>query len=182
MTEEHALLLLKNKDPVGLDYFIQKYTPYVSAVILNVIGRHLPKEDAEEVCSDVFIALWMMDGTPQHDRVKAYLGSTARFKAISRLRKCGQDLQLEEDYLTVPTDSPEETLEKEEQAQCVRNAVLALGPPDRDIFIRYYYYCQPTANIARDMNLSPANIRQRLKRGRDRLREELISGGITYGI
>lgn len=35
MTEEHALLLLKNKDPVGLDYFIQKYTPYVSAMSLS---------------------------------------------------------------------------------------------------------------------------------------------------
>jgi RNA polymerase sigma-70 factor (ECF subfamily) len=51
--------------------------------------------------------------------------------------------------------------------------------PDRDIFVRYYYYCQTTADIAREMALSPAVVRQRLHRGRDKLRQTLIEGGIV---
>lgn len=37
MTEEHPLALLKNKEPEGLGCFIDRYTPYVSAVIWYIV-------------------------------------------------------------------------------------------------------------------------------------------------
>ena len=58
MTEEKALALLKDRNPEGLEWFIRRYTPYVSTVIWNIIGKCMPVQDAEELCSDVFLSLW----------------------------------------------------------------------------------------------------------------------------
>ena len=181
MTEEAALILLKNKEPEGLCYFIDRYTPYVSAVIWNIVQPRLSRLDAEELCSDVFLALWQAAEKPRAGKVKAWLGSTARHKALSRLRRSGFDLTLDEDILSLPGDGPDVHTEQREQQEAVRRAVEDLGPPDRDIFVRYYYYGQKTPQIAREMGLRPDNVRQRLKRGRDRLRRKLMQGGIGDG-
>lgn len=180
MTEEHALALLHDKDPVGLSWFIERYTPYVSTVIWNIIGRAMTAEDAEEICSDVFIALWEQSDMPQPGKVRGYLGTIARHKAYSLLRKRGFELVLEEDVMTLSAAGPEEEMEAREQTRLVQAAVNAMTEPDREIFIRYYYYCQRATAIAREMNMSPSAVRQRLKRGRGRLREELMKGGNLF--
>lgn len=182
MTEERALTLLKKRDPAGLAYFIDRYTPYVSTVIWNVISRRMSVQDAEELCSDVFMALWQTAERLRTASVKAYLGSMARFKAISRLRRQGFDVELEEDILALPADGPEQLLETKERDRLVRSAVLDMSQPDRDIFVRYYYYCQSTADIAQEMGLSAAVVRQRLRRGREKLRKSLLAGGFEDGI
>ena len=180
MTEQQALALLRQKDPAGLAWFIDHYTPYVGTVIWNIIGRAMTAQDAEELCSDVFVALWQQSDMLRPDKLRGYLGSIARHKAYSALRKRGFDLVLEEDVLDLAQEGPEARLEAQEQARLVRQAVEALAEPDREIFIRYYYYCQTAAAIGREMKLSPAGVRQRLKRGRDRLREQLLAGGVSH--
>lgn len=42
MTEEFALALLRKQRQEGLEYFIETYTPYVSAVVRNILGTQLP--------------------------------------------------------------------------------------------------------------------------------------------
>lgn len=178
MTEKHALALLKKKDPAALSYFIDCYTPYVSTVIWNVISRRMSVGDAEEICSDVFMALWLARQTPQPGKVKAYLGSIARNKAIDRLRRQGFDVELEGDVIGAAENDPELILERREQQLLVRRAVESMGQPDQDIFIRYYYYCQTGDRIAQELAMTPSSVRQRLKRGREKLRKILIEGGI----
>lgn len=181
MTEQNALTLLKNKDPRGLGWFIDRYTPYVSAVIWNLGQPRLSRQDAEELCSDVFLVLWQSAEKPRPGKVKAFLGSVARHKALSRLRRPGPELPLEEDILLLPDEGPEALAERRERQQAVRQAVEALDPTDRDIFVRYYYYGQKTPRIAKETGLKPDAVRQRLKRGRDRLRTQLTQGGILDG-
>ena len=90
------------------------------------------------------------------------------------------ELVLEEDVMTLSSVGPEEEMESREQTRLVQAAVNAMTEPDREIFIRYYYYCQRATAIAREMNMSPSAVRQRLKRGRGRLREELMKGGDLF--
>ena len=176
MTEERALELLREKRQEGLEYFIEIYTPYVSAVVRNILGTQLPREDREEVISDVFLALWQNARKPLPGKVKGYLGKTARNKAINCLRGHGLELTVEEDVLLLDAPGPEETLEKSECARLLRDAVQSMDWPDREIFVRYYYYGEPAAEIAKTLKMSHAGLRQRLKRGRDRLRETLMKG------
>ncbi len=176
MTEKHALTLLKNGDQAGLMYFIDRYTAYVGAVVRNVLGGRCPDQDAEEVTADVFLVLWQNAGKPMPGRVKGYLASIARSRAVNRLRSRGFELALEEDILTLPADGPEELYFAAERRERVRAAVQAMAIPDREIFVRYYYYCESAAAIADALGMTPAAVRQRLKRGRDALRGELMKG------
>ncbi len=177
MTEKNALALLREDRPGGLEWFIDRYTAYVSAIAWNILGRAMTAQDVEEVTSDVFAALWQNRAKARPGQVKGYLGQIARTRAINRLRQAEIDLELEEDVLVLPGADPEMLAESRERDEAVRAAVQAMGEPDREIFVRHYYYCESTQQIAAYVNMSPAAVRQRLKRGRDRLRDILTEGG-----
>ena len=63
-------------------------------------------------------------------------------------------------------------MERELQ-EAVRQKVLQMKEPDREILLRYYYYYQPVPRIAREMGMSPSNIKVRLYRARNTLRSTL---------
>ena len=176
MTEKRALALLRKGDQAGLVWLIDHYTAYVGAVVKNVLGGRMSRQDAEEVTADVFLTLWQNAEKPQPGHVRGYLGSIARSRALNRLRSQGFDLALEEDILSLPADGPEELYFEAERRERVRAAVQGLRMPEREIFIRYYYYCESASDIADALRMTPAAVRQRLKRGRDALREELMKG------
>ncbi|MFR5762303.1 MAG: RNA polymerase sigma factor [Oscillospiraceae bacterium] len=110
-------------------------------------------------------------------KAKAYLGSIARNKAKESTRKTGRELPLEDDMLVISSGTPERELEKREQAAYIRKAVLALREPEREIFLRYYYFYQPVSTIAEEMGLESANVKTKLFRGRKKLKEVLEKGG-----
>lgn len=60
------------------------------------------------------------------------------------------------------------------QAVRVRMALLSLNPVDREVFLRFYYYYQKTADIAADMGLNESTVRTKLNRGRAKLRDFLL--------
>lgn len=174
MTEAKALKQLQSGSQDALGWFIDTYTPYVGAIVHNIIGGVMDRADVEETTADVFIALWRSAGRVIPLNIKGYLGSIARNEAKKRLRALGQELPLDEDVLILETDTPEALYEEKELRQTVRQAVLSLPPPDREIFLRYYYYCQKTADISREMALNESTVKSRLRRGREKLRTALL--------
>lgn len=176
MTEKDALALMRQNDAAGLSWFIHQYTPYVSAIVWNIVHPPLTAQDGEEIVADVFLTLWQYCEYPRDGKVKAYLGSIARSRAIDRLRGHKVELTLEYDALELPAAGPEDFILSQETQLRLRQALEAMEPVYREIFIRHYYYCQTAAAIAKDMKLRPDLVRQRLKRGRDLLRRQLMKG------
>lgn len=56
-------------------------------------------------------------------------------------------------------------------------AKLALPYPDREIFLRHYYYCQSLKTISQEMDINISTIKTKLHRGRKKLKEIIIKGG-----
>ncbi len=148
MTEATALLRLQHGREDALAWFIDKYTAYVCTVIRYIIGASMAEEDVEEVASDVFLALWEQADCLSLSTVRPWLGGVARNKARQKLRERGLTLSLDEDVLVINGADLEEDLAREERDRLVRDAVLAMEPTDRAIFLRYYYHCQPINLIA----------------------------------
>ena len=177
LTEEQALRQMKQGSQDALAWFIHRYGAYVSTIIHNIIGQRMSNADVEEVASDVFLALWNNAGKILPNAARSWLATVARNTARSRLRRASDTLPLDEEAVIVDDRTPEATLERREQAVRVRMALLSLNPVDREVFLRFYYYYQKTADIAADMGLNESTVRTKLNRGRAKLRDFLTREG-----
>jgi len=173
MAEAKALRLLQQGSQEALEWFITKYTSYVTTVIYNIIGSAMSSADVEEVAADVFYSFWCNADKVRLSAVRGYLGSIARNKAKNKFREDGYTLPLEEDlYISEDLSLEDRCLESELQAT-VKREVLSMKEPEREILLRYYYYCQSICQIAREMAMTAANVKIRLYRARNALRSTL---------
>ena len=163
----------------GLDDAIRRYGPYLSAVIKNQLGGDCQREDVDEICMDVFLALWKNRNGDIQD-LRAWLVRVARNKAMSFLRKKKLPTVPEEEALLVEDTSAGDLADARERDRILREVLLTLGQEDRNIFIRYYYYNQPTARIAEEMGLTLSAVKNRMFRGRKVLREKLTERGYQH--
>ncbi|MDR0813497.1 MAG: sigma-70 family RNA polymerase sigma factor [Oscillospiraceae bacterium] len=172
MIDIFALKAILRGDEDALVKLIDKYNAYVCAVVRGIIGGIA--EDVEEVAADVFFALWNNADKPDPQKLKAYLGGIARNKAKNKLRERVDDLPLEEDCILIEQSSPETNLIAGDETAAVKTALLAMREPDREIFLRHYYGLQTVAAIAGEIKMSEAAVKQRLTRGREKLKINLI--------
>ena len=171
MTEQTALKKLKNGSEDALRWFIQRYSAYVSTVVHNVIGESMGDSDIEEVVSDVFVALWRNAAAIRSP--KGFLGTTARNLAKNKARSQNLTLPLDEQILHLEGLTMEDLWERRELNEAVKQAVLGMGQPDRDIFLRFYYHYQSLEEISCQMNIPLSTVKSRLRRGRGKLETTL---------
>ena len=179
MREQTILRKMRQGDPEALNLLMDRYIPYVSAIVWNILGGSMTAEDAEEVVSDVFLAAWNQAEQILADCVKGWLGAVARNKAKSKFRRLQKTLPLEEDVLEIPDDRiVDEEMERAEATALVHRAVDTLKEPDREIFLRHYFYAQSIGQISRQMCLNESTVKSKLSRGRARLKTVLLGWGV----
>lgn len=171
---------LKAQEPAALEALMDQYSLYVLKIVSSVLRPAMTQEDIEEVTADVFLALWRSAGsirTPE--ALKGYLAKTARNQALNKLRAYRETAELEEATLVVEMPSMDDALSQQEQRWAVQATLAQLPEPDREIFLRHYYYCQTLTVIAQEMGMGLSAVKSRLSRGRQKLKTELEKGG-TY--
>ena len=172
MSDEKKLLMrLKNRQRNSIDEAIEVYTPYLSTVLYNMVGNRLPKEDIEEIVSDVFVMLWknaeyidLEKGT-----IRSYIAAAARNFALKRLNRtmdctCFDDIEISND---APT--PEEISAN----SAVWDAVMGLGMPDNEIFVRYYKFDETLKSISKATGINISTVKTKLSRGKRKLKRIL---------
>jgi RNA polymerase sigma-70 factor (ECF subfamily) len=152
----------------ALEQTIEKYTAYVCTIIRNAVGAALTHEDIEEVASDVFIALW--DNADKVGKLKAYIAAIARNKAKNKIREAAETLPLQESVFSDDGGTPEDRLVTNEKREMVKSAILEMEDTDCEIFLRHYYDLQTVSAISREIGINEAAVKQRLVRGRKKLR------------
>ena len=181
MDEKRAVRALKHGDGDAFEWIIDNYTGYVNTIIYNIIGHVMTAPDMEEAASDVFLALWKNAERIDAKKLKAYLGSIARNKAKDKLRESDMTLHIEDDIVIVSDITPEDALIEREQQLSVKKAVMSMTHPDREIFLRYYYYYQSVSEIADEMNINISTVKTKLARGREKLKKLFCEGGCFDG-
>ena len=181
MNDAKALALLKSGDQEALEWFIDKYSAYVGTVVNSILASSMTHEDVEEVTADVFVTLWRSAENLYPLNLKGYLSRVARSLSMQKLRERVQVLPLDEDILILDEDSVFGSLEREDQDQLIRKLVYSMPQPDKELFLRFYYYCQSVSVIANQMQMNPSTIKTKLRRGRERLRTFLSDLRNTKG-
>lgn len=181
-TEERLIHGIRNGDTSSLGRIMDRYSAYVSTIVWNILRGKLSPADAEEVVSDVFYTLWISADKIQPGKLKGYLSVIARRRALNALRGRRRDeLPLEDDIVSLPISGPEDESIRREEYAALRQTVDELPEPDRTIFIRHYFYCQKTSEIAKALGIHVSTVKMKLKRGRERLQRELTEGGYFIG-
>ncbi|MBQ8217587.1 MAG: sigma-70 family RNA polymerase sigma factor [Oscillospiraceae bacterium] len=173
MNDIKALKLLQSGEPQALEWFIDRYGSYVGTIVKNVLQNSMSQADVEEVTADVFVTLWKSAERLLPLNIKGYLSRVSRSLALRKLRERKDELCLDEAILILDEDSLIERLDREQRDELVRQAVLSMPQPDREIFFRFYYYCQNISLIAEKMQMNPSTVKTRLRRGREKLRQHL---------
>ena len=178
MTEKQLIKELARGELSALEELVGQYTPYVSSVIARILrGR---QADVEELTADVFLAAWENRDRLRPGKVKSYLGAIARNRAFNLLRADRQSLPLEDDVLLLETDGPEKELDRRETSRVVNQALSQLDRPQRELFVRHYYYGQTVQEAALAMGVNLSTAKTWLRRGRETLKTILKKEGCGH--
>ena len=180
MADTELVHALQNRQNGAMERFQTAYTPLLRYIIAPI----LPDErDREECLSDVLLQVWDSIGTfdPTRATLTTWLTHLARNAALNRRR--GNEHRREggtlDEAMPDAADGPEQSLLKAEAARVLWAAVERLGRRDRELFLRKYYYYQPTAQIAAESGMTVRAVEGKLYRIRKHLQSEL--GGVFHG-
>ena len=172
MADEARLLKqLKNKNDKAIESAIELYTPYVSTVLYNIAGASLMREDIEEIISDVFISLWQNADKIdlQKGTIRSYIAATARNYALKRFMQRKEYTSIDDIELPDEKSITEDTV----MYDFLWKAVMELGEPDNEIFVRYYRYGEKLRDIAVATGVNLSTVKTKLSRGKQKLKKIL---------
>ena len=166
---------LKQHDEKALTRIIEQQSRLVASVISNTSKGSLSKEDIEEVTADVFVTLWNNAEKVQEGKLKGYLCSIAKTRALNKIKSLHHNTVLNiDDYDPEDDFSIADDTEKKDIHRELREVITEIPLPDREILIRYYYYEQTVSQIARETDINIETVKSKLRRTREKIKEKLI--------
>ena len=155
--------------------FEELYDRYATDV-LRVSYFYLgDRQKAEDVCQDVFVRLLSNAPQLEEGKEKAWLLKVALNRCRDYWRSSWHKRVLlgSKKLDIIPDDDRiDQRLEKEALMQ----AVNALPPPEREVFLLFYYQGYSTEETAKILDMPEGTISSRLSRGRQKLRQFLDGG------
>ena len=160
----------------------KKFGAYCRTIAWNILAS---RRDAEECENDTWLAAWNSIPPNRPERLAPYLGRITRNLALDRYDQA--HAQKRGGFGGVPEElddclpAPGTVADAVESAETARriSAFLRQQPAEtRRIFLRRYWYCDKTADIARRYQISESKVRVTLHRTREKLRAYLQQQGV----
>ena len=159
---------------------IQKYQNTVCAVTYSITGN---LQQSEDLAQEAFVTAWLQLKELQEDaKFPAWLCGIARNLAHNWVRKNAKQNtaivqselveQLAVSHETTAGESPNE-FDREAKSAMVWEILRELPETYREPLVLFYQQSQSVGDIAAALDLSEENVRQRLSRGRAKIRTEV---------
>lgn len=172
MTDQELLRLLLEKEEEGARALCAQYGALAAAVARRILReRH---EDVEEVAADAMILVWKKRNDLKADTLRGFLIAAAQHLAVDRWRQLRRrnEVPLLEGDQDETVDMEAGLLNEELQKQ-----ILAVSPPDGEIFLRHHLLRESAQEIARRFDMTESAVRSRLHRTRMLLKREVQKDG-----
>lgn len=156
-------------------YFVDKYKNMAVSIAFQITQNHA---DAEEIAQDAFVKAYKSLASFNHKaKFSSWFYRIVYNTAISETRKKKHEYSLPEENMTGLTDHKTviDSLEQEDQKQMINTAMKSLNENERSVLTFFYLEEMNIDEIADVTQLSKANIKVLLFRGRNKLKEELSS-------
>ena len=171
---------LKKHDEKALAQLIEQQSRFVASVVFNTSRGSLSKEDIEEVTADVFVTLWNNADKIQDGKLKGYICSIAKTRALNKIKSLNNKPVLNiDDYNPEDDFSIAYETEKKDIHRELREVISEIPLPDREILIRHYYYNQTVSQIAKQMDINLETVKSKLRRTREKIKAKLVERSYT---
>lgn len=163
----------------------RKYGSYCRTIARNILPR---EEDAEECVNDTWLRAWNAMPPQRPTRLQAFFGKLTRNLCLDRWRRdhaakrggSQTELALEElEDCLAARERVEDALDAEHTAQLISRFVRQLSAPDRMLFVRRYWYLDDIRTLAHTLGMGQSQVKSRLHRIRQRLRQALEQEGVA---
>jgi RNA polymerase sigma factor (sigma-70 family) len=153
---------------------VARHQSLVCAIAYSVVGDVSRSED---VAQESFVAAWKQLGQLQDlAKFRSWLCGITRNLAAQAIRKEHKAESLEASGPIPSAErSPEDQAVSHEEQTLVWNALEALPGTYREPLVLYYRDEESVARVARSLDLSEDAVKQRLARGREMLRAEMLA-------
>ena len=183
MSDEQIVTLYFQRNETAIRATRDRYGPYCHSIADRILGS---AEDAQECVNDTWLRAWNSI-PPQRPRVlRSFLAKITRNLAFDRFkrehtRKRGSgEIQLALDELAecvaANSDVESEVL-SEELKRYIDRFLRELPEQKRNVFLRRYFYVEPTSAIAKRYGLKESNVLMILSRTRSELKQHLKKEG-----
>lgn len=150
---------------------------YREKVLAYLTGRTACREDAEDLCEEVFAEV--LRSLPRYDAKKASLSTwiyqITRFTLIDYFRTKRPSEPLTEDFAA--SDDLENDFLRRETLQRLASALQTLGQEERDIIVLRYYKGQTLTEISRRTGIGYGMVKVKHQKALRALRERLEQDG-----
>lgn len=138
---------------------------------------------SEEVAQEVFIYIWQQLGTLREPAsFLPWVRQMTRHRSYNYLRDnkvkqkvLGDEAESLLENFTDPTASMQDLLEREQQQIIMQDFISQLPEDSREIVLLYYREEQSSQQVADLLGLSDANVRKKLSRVREQLKDSLLA-------
>lgn len=183
VNQEELLECLREDASKGIELAIRQYGKAVKTICQSVLAGY-SMQDVEEAVSDSFVGLWKARGKivlQDGEGLKEYLYGIARKTALNRRRTLAKEHPVEEIEAAGEIASTEDVEAKvlcKSEYEVLYQLIDSMKSPDREVFIYRYFYQKSIKEIAEILTIKAKAVENKLARGRNRLKKQLIQSGI----
>jgi RNA polymerase sigma-70 factor (ECF subfamily) len=156
---------------------VERHQQAVYNAAYRLLGN---RDEAADITQDAFLRAYRALDTFQQDKSLApWLCRIAINLALNRLKRQRPTLSLDDERQNPGLDLPDASAEpqagllRSERQQALRQAILDLPPEQRVVIELRHFQEQSYEEIAAGLNISLANVKSRLFRARQKLRQML---------
>ncbi|GAO43265.1 RNA polymerase sigma factor [Flavihumibacter petaseus] len=177
ISDNDIIRLVRRGEQSAYAELVKKYQGFVFTIVL----RYLPvREDAEEVAQDVFVKAYRSLGDFRGDsKFSTWLYTITTTTCITFLRKKKLEVHsLDNEKVLAQAENLDSGMaanlvEQKSRSAMVNKAIAMLSPDDAQVITLFYKGEQSLEEIAQIMGQEPNNIKVRLFRARQRLKEKM---------
>lgn len=166
MRVENALRAAKRKDEYALQNVYGTIYDEYQGLVAFVIRRYVVrKEDVEDLVHETFLSFFEYAKTHDIEAVQAFLTASARNVAVNFVRKYPNEEYVDED-----------SGHEDELGTFIIDLQSYLDEDEFELLYDYYVYDKSSDEMAIERNMSPAAIRQKVKRLKKKVKERFGEG------
>ena len=184
MDDQQIVELYLERDEAAITELEKKYGVYCQAIVQRVLDN---QEDVQETLNDIWLHLWNSIPSVKPSPLRPFVAKLARNLAIDRWRKNkaekrgGQMLLALEELSDLVDGSPlpQEQAEGKDLERTIQDFLSGCTKPQRDVFLRRYFFFDSTDEIARRYAMRESNVLNLLSRTKKKLKEYLKKEGYS---